>query len=442
VRNLCHLRSGIQCGFRTSLFLSIVLAFTSHVAGSTGTLTVNPSNINFGSVPVGSSQTQSVTLANPGGPKVTITQATLSGTGFTLNGLSYPLTLAGGQSVTCSVTFAPQAAGNDSGSVSIAFSTQTSNGKGNNSPSYGSSTTLTVPVSGTAVTSAGQIAPNPSSVNFGNVQVGSSQSQWETLTNVGGSSVTISQITDAGAGFSVSGLNLPTTLTPSQSLTFSTIFAPQTASSATGTVTVSSDATNATLTIPQAGTGTAQGQLAVSPTSANFGNVTVGTSTSLAGTLSATGASVTVSSASVSNSEFSLSGVTFPLTIAAGQSMPITVAFAPQASGTASGTLSFTSNASNSSTESLAGDGVAPLQHSVSLSWTASTSQVVGYNVYRGGTSGGPYTRINSALDSSTNYTDSSVQAGQTYYYVTTAVDSTRTESAYSTQVQAVIPSP
>jgi hypothetical protein len=343
--------------------------------------------------------------------------------------------------VTCTVTFAPQAAASDSGSVSIAFSTQTSNGKGNNSLTNTSATILTVPVSGTAVT-WGQLAPNPGSLNFGNVQVGSSQSQWETLTNVGGSSVTISQVTDAGAGFSISGLNLPTTLAPNQSLTFSTTFVPQTASSAAGSITVSSDASTPTLTIPQSGTGTAQGQLAVSPASANFGNVTVGTSTSQAGTLSATGASVTVSSASVSNPEFSLSGVIFPLTIAAGQSVPITLAFAPQASGTASGALSFATNASNSPTESLTGAGLAPPQHSVSLSWTASTSTVVGYNVYRGGTSGGPYTRINSALESSTNYADSSVQAGQTYYYVATAVDSTGAESAYSSQVQAVIPSP
>ena len=441
MKNLGSRRSRIRCGFCALFSFFTILAFTPHAFAASGTLTVNPSTINFYNVPVGSSQTQSVTLANPGGSKVTITQATLSGTGFILSGLSYPLTLAGGQSASCTVTFAPQAAGSDRGSVSIAFSTQGSNGKKNGGPSYGSSTTLTVPLSGTTAVTSGQLASNPGSLNFSMVQVGSSQSQLETLTNVGGSSVTISQITDAGTGFTISGLNLPTTLTPNQSLTFSTTFAPQTASSATGAITVSSNASNPTLTISQTGTGTAQGQLAVLPASLNFGNVTVGTSTSQPGTLSATGASVTVSSASVSNAEFSLTGVTFPLSIAAGQSVPITVAFAPQASGTASGTLSFTSNASNSSTESMTGDGVTLTQHTVSLSWAASTS-VVGYNVYRGGTSGGPYTKVNSALDSTTNYTDSSVQAGQTYYYVATAVDSTGTESAYSSQVQAVIPTP
>jgi fibronectin type 3 domain-containing protein len=39
-------------------------------------------------------------------------------------------------------------------------------------------------------------------------------------------------------------------------------------------------------------------------------------------------------------------------------------------------------------------------------------------------------------------YTDSSVQAGSTYYYVITAVDSSGNESAFSNQAQAVVPTP
>jgi hypothetical protein len=83
-----------------------------------------------------------------------------------------------------------------------------------------------------------------------------------------------------------------------------------------------------------------------------------------------------------------------------------------------------------------------PDPHSVSLSWTASTSSVTGYNVYRGTTSGGPYTKLNSSLVVGTNYEDRPVQAGTTYYYVATAVDSSNNESAYSNQAQAVVPSP
>jgi fibronectin type 3 domain-containing protein len=89
----------------------------------------------------------------------------------------------------------------------------------------------------------------------------------------------------------------------------------------------------------------------------------------------------------------------------------------------------------------LTGTGAAPPQHSVNLSWNE-TSTVVGYNVYRGSQSGGPYTKINSALDASISYTDSSVQAGKIYYYVTTAIDSSGAESSYSNQIQASIPSP
>ena len=83
----------------------------------------------------------------------------------------------------------------------------------------------------------------------------------------------------------------------------------------------------------------------------------------------------------------------------------------------------------------------ATISHSVSLTWTASTSaNIVGYNVYRSATSGGPYTQLNSGLVTKTSYTDSGVVAGQTYYYVTTAVDTSNDQSAYSNQAQATVP--
>jgi hypothetical protein len=81
--------------------------------------------------------------------------------------------------------------------------------------------------------------------------------------------------------------------------------------------------------------------------------------------------------------------------------------------------------------------------HAVILNWTASTSTVAGYDVYRGAVSGGPYTVINSSLIVGTTYTDTTIQAGQTYYYVATAVNAGGTQSAYSSPpVQATIPTP
>jgi len=76
----------------------------------------------------------------------------------------------------------------------------------------------------------------------------------------------------------------------------------------------------------------------------------------------------------------------------------------------------------------------------VMLAWSASQSQnIVGYNVYRSMTAGGPYTKVNSSLDPNINYTDQSVGNG-TYYYVTTAVDNRGMESGYSNQASATVP--
>jgi Abnormal spindle-like microcephaly-assoc'd, ASPM-SPD-2-Hydin len=287
------------------------------------------------------------------------------------------------------------------------------------------------------------LVANPSSASFGSVQVGSSKTEFETLTNSGGENVTISQATATGAAFSLSGLNLPLSLSGGQSITFSVTFAPKSSGSASGNLSVISNASNSTLTIALSGTGTGTGQLAVSPTTSNFGSVVVGTSNSLIATLSASGSSVTISSATSTNSEFSLSGLSFPLTIASGYSVSLTVKFTPQVSGTAAGNFSFVSNASNSpTTETLTGTGTTALQHTVSLSWSPDISAVAGYNVYRGTNSCGPYSKMNSVLDPSTTYTDGSAQSGQTYYYATTAVSTSGMESAYSNQVQAMIPSP
>jgi len=289
---------------------------------------------------------------------------------------------------------------------------------------------------------AGALSPNSSSLAFGSIQVGSNSSKPETLTNTGGSSVTVSQANLTGAAFSTSGLTLPLTLTANQSVTFTVTFTPASAAAANGSLSVVSNASNSTLNIALSGTGTAAGQLTVSPTSLTFGSVVVGSNSPLSGSLNATVAPVTVTSASFNSSEFALSGISLPATIPAGQSTPFTVTFTPGASGAASASLSFSSNASNSpAVQSLTGTGTAPTQHTVDLTWNASTD-AVGYNVYRGTVPGGPYAMINTSLDSTTAYTDSSVVSGDTYYYVATAVNASGDESGYSNQAQAVIPSP
>jgi hypothetical protein len=221
-------------------------------------------------------------------------------------------------------------------------------------------------------------------------------------------------------------------------------FGPQAGGAANGSLSIASNGSNPSLSVALSGTGAAPGQLAVSPGTMSFGSVVVGLNQSVTGTLTATGNSVTVTSIGTTNNEFSVSGITLPRTIAAGNSASFTATFTPAVSGSASASLSFVSDASNSpAAVSASGSGTPPPQHSVTLNWNASTSaNVVGYNVYRGGQSGGPYSKINSALDPSTTDTDTNVQGGQTYYYVVTAVDASGLESGYSNQVQAIIPVP
>jgi fibronectin type 3 domain-containing protein len=91
------------------------------------------------------------------------------------------------------------------------------------------------------------------------------------------------------------------------------------------------------------------------------------------------------------------------------------------------GSFSITSNASNSpSLITVSGTGVQPPVHSASLNWTRSaTPTVMGYNVYRATLSGGPYVKVNSPLDATATFSDTTVQAGLTYFWVVTAVDST-----------------
>jgi hypothetical protein len=404
--------------------LTVPLAATGITAGA---LAATPSSLSFGSVKAGSSQTLSETLTNSGGTSVTISQAGASGAGFAVSGLNLPATLAAGQSTSFSVTFTPPSGGSASGNLSIA--------------SNASNPSLTVPLAAAGVT-AGVLSSSDPSLSFGNVAVGNSGTQSETLTNSGGSSVTISQANVSVNSFRVTGLSLPKTLSPGQSFTFGVAFAPTTGGGATGTISVVSDASNATLTISLAGTATVTGQLAVSPATLNFGNVIVGQSKSLTGTLTASGSSITVTNVGMTTSEFTVSGLSLPLTLSAGQSASFSINFAPQTSGTAAATASFTSNAANpSAVESLTGSGTAAPQHSVSLSWNASSSSVVGYNLYRGTTSGGPFSQIN-VMNASTSYVDNSVQAGQTYFYVTTAVDAGGRESVYSNQAQVVVPMP
>ena len=311
-----------------------------------GLLALNPTTETFGSVTLGAQQTQTVTLTNSGQSSVSISQVSVSGTGFQVSGITAPLTLNPAQSTNFNVAFAPQAAGNATGTVTII--------------SDASDSTLTLPLSGMGV-SAGTLSSSPTSLDFGSVIVGKNSSLSETVTNTGGSSVTISQVA-ASSGFTLSGITAPLTLSSGQSANFNVSFNPSSAGSASGNVTLTSNASNPTLTIPLSGTGVSLGGLGANPSSMSFGAVTVGNTKSVSETVTNTGGTtVTISQVAISGSGFSFTGITTPVTLTAGQSATFSVSFAPSSAGSASGNLTITSNASNPTlTIPLSGNGVTP----------------------------------------------------------------------------------
>ncbi|MGC1450310.1 MAG: choice-of-anchor D domain-containing protein [Candidatus Sulfotelmatobacter sp.] len=298
-----------------------------------GSLALGSLSVNFGNVTAGGSKTLTVTATNSGTKSVTISSASVSTKYFSVTAPSLPAAIGAGQSTTLSMNFTPNAAGSFSATVTI--------------DSDASNAVTNLSLSGTGVGN-GQLALNPTSQAFGSVAVGAKASATVTLTNNGGSSVNISQASVSGTGFQLSGITAPVTLNTSQSTTFTVTFGPQTTGSVSGAVTITSDATNPTLTLALSGTGISPGALGSNPTSFSFGSVSVGSKQTLSETVTNTGSSsVTVSSVGVSGSGFGLSGITAPMSLAAGQSATFSVSFAPQSAGAVSGNVTIGSTASN-----------------------------------------------------------------------------------------------
>jgi len=149
-----------------------------------------------------------------------------------------------------------------------------------------------------------------------------------------------------------------------------------------------------------------------------FGTVRVGTTATQTMALPNGGpGAVTISAVTSSDPRFVVSGLTLPTTVPAGGIAAVTVAFSPTSSVPYTASISVTSNAvAGSQVFLVSGSGAS---HSVSLSWRASTS---------------------SSLVPGTAWRDTSVVAGQRYYYVVTAVDSSGKESGYSNEASDLVP--
>jgi len=203
------------------------------------------------------------------------------------------------------------------------------------------------------------------------------------------------------------------------------------------------------VTVPASST-TSTCLLTATPSSISFQNTTVGYNYSATASLvSNCPTTITVTGAPVSG-PYGASGFQTPFSIGPYQMLNYTAVFAPNTTGTANGSITFISNATSDPTltVSLAGTGVSSsssqpvTNHAVTLSWSESSGQIAGFNVYRSGSSGGAYSKINSGLLNATSYSDQTVVSGGIYYYAVTAVGTDGTESGYSNEANVIIPNP
>src|SRR3989442_100200 len=335
------------------------LSYSGRAAAGTGPqvqLAASQSPLDFGNVSTGTNKTKTITLTNSGSASIRLSRAHVSGSSFKVSGLSLPLTLGPKQNTTFNVVFAPGRTGNITGSVSLV----------SNDARYAT----TIVLSGTGVQR--QLWVNPTSASFGNVGLGTHSAHTITLTNPGPASVIVYRAYASGSGFSMTGLRFPLKLGPGQKTTFSVVFAPVSTRSVTGRVSLVTNSLNSPTTLALSGFGVQplQPQLSVTPPSASFGNVGVGTRNTYAFTLTNSGsASVTVSQANVSGSGLSVGGLSLPLTLTPGQKTTFSVVFAPASTGNITGSASLVSNALNSPTTiALSGIGVQPLQPQLSVS--------------------------------------------------------------------------
>ncbi len=285
-----------------------------------------------------------------------------------------------------------------------------------------------------------------SSLNFPSQTInGTSATQSLTFTNAGSNSISLSAVTVTG-DFAQSN-NCSATLVAGASCTVNVTFTPTEVGVRTGTVSFTDNAPQSPQVVSLAGTGETGGQLVAGPSSIAFGNVTIGQIGSQSVTITNTcGQSISVTSVSTSGAGVEVSSISTPFTLAPNQSSTFTVTFSPSSSGSASGAIYLANNsATGSLTIPTTGTGTTAStdsSHQVVLSWSASGPTVIGYDTYRGTVSGGPYTKLTSSPIAQTSYTDQSVTAGDTYYYVVTSVGTDQVESAFSSEVKATIPTP
>jgi len=199
-------------------------------------VTVSPRSVMFGDVVVGASSKLPVVLTNSNPSKVTIYRLRTQGSGFSVSGAIFPLTLAVGQKLKLDITFKPRAVGPAGGSAFVA------------------GPQLAIPFSGVGV-SKPHLGITPATLNFGSVAVGTKETRTLEL-SAGGGSITISSVSSSNAQFAVLDAPLPLTVQPGKDVSLNVAFNPQNSGKPSATLSFASNAADSPAHSVLTGTGT------------------------------------------------------------------------------------------------------------------------------------------------------------------------------------------
>ncbi len=304
---------------------------------------LSPSSHDYGTVTVDSSDSRLFSIENIGGGTLTGAASISSGAGqysITSGGGSFNLT--SGQIRTVSVRFTPTASGIQPGTFRV-----THNGSNLGSP-------IEANLTGSGIVQP-QIGVIPGSHDFGTIVVGEDSLQTFTIANTSGftlegaisvsSGETHYSIVSGGGNYS---------LPVGESTDVEVRFAPQSAGRQTGTLQVTHNGSNpaSPINAPLMGTGVRLPEITLSPTSYDYGIVTVGNDSGHVFTITNSGGGALKGVVSILSDGglFSIDSGSGSYSLTAGQTKSVTVLYVPGAAGDHSGTLRVTHTGSNIAT--------------------------------------------------------------------------------------------
>ena len=307
--------------------------------------------VEFGEdVPINTTRSETSTLSNPGSGTIEGT-ITLSGDEAFSVSEDGDFTLLPDESLDIEITYAPTAEGASSGTITIASNDL-------NNPE------LTITLAGSAVTlETSRVEVSTDAIAFELTTVGDSSEETLTISNTGGIDL-VSSIAIDGDAFTldIEEDDLED-LAPGESIEVTVVFTPGASIDYTGTITVTTnDPDTPETTVALSGTGEAapefEADLELSSDTIEFDDTTVGGTSEMTLTISNSGDADLTSSIAIDGDAFTLDTEGDLADLAPGESVEVTVVFAPTDVIDYTGTITVTSNGGDDTVD-LSGSGLA-----------------------------------------------------------------------------------